>query len=111
MDMPPMTDRERLPNRRRCSVRNFEHHGMRFSACAGFYPDGRMAEIFIASDKPGSDLDSVVADAAIAISLALQHSASIAIGHALQRDSDGSPATLLGTALNLLRFVVLEGPP
>jgi hypothetical protein len=53
-----------------------------------------------------------VADCAIVISLLLQFGFPIdTIRHALQRDGDGSPATLLGAALNLLRFADLEGPP
>jgi hypothetical protein len=96
--------RDRLPSRRRCSVRIFQHGGMRFSVCAGYHADGRMGEVFISSDRPGSDLDSVVGDAAICISLALQHGSSIeVIRHALQRDKDGSPATLLRTALRCPR--------
>ncbi len=104
-----MSARDRLPNRRRCSTRAFQHSGMRFTVCAGFYPDGRIAEIFLSSDRPGSDLESLARDAAVVISLALQHGCSAeTIRHALTKDHDGAPATLLGSALAALAIVDLE---
>lgn len=82
---------------------------MKFSVAAGYYPDGKIGEIFLAAEKPGSELGTLVSDAAILASLALQHGASLNdLRHALQRDSDASPATLLGSALELLRFVDQE---
>ena len=41
-----MTTRERLPNRRPCESFEFSHAGLDFTVAAGFYPDGRIAEIF-----------------------------------------------------------------
>jgi hypothetical protein len=46
--------RERLPNRRACESFEFRHGGLDFTLTAGFYPDGRVAEIFLSSHKPGS---------------------------------------------------------
>jgi hypothetical protein len=65
-----------------------------------FYPDGRVAEIFLSSHKPGSPIEAVARDAAITTSLALQHGGALeTIRAALTRDHDGGPATLLGAAL------------
>jgi hypothetical protein len=76
---------------------------MKFTVCAGYYPDGRIAEIFVSSDKPGSPIEAIGRDAAVVTSLALQFGCTVeTIRHALTKDHDGGPATLLGSALNLL---------
>jgi len=98
-----MTARECLPNRRRCETRSFEHAGLLFTVCAGFYPDGRIAEIFLSSNKPGSPIEAIARDAAIVTSIALQFGADLeTIRTALTKDHDGGPATLLGAALDVL---------
>jgi len=95
--------RLRLPNRRRNNSFEFSHAGLRFTLCAGFYRDGRIAEIFLSSHKPGSAVEAVARDAAIVTSLALQHGADLeTIRGALTRDHDGSAATLLGQSLDAL---------
>jgi hypothetical protein len=95
--------RERLPNRRPCEFLEFEHAGLRFTLCTGFYLDGRIAEIFLSSTKPGSPIEAIARDAAVTVSISLQHGVAIeTIKHALTRDHDGGPATLLGAALDAL---------
>jgi hypothetical protein len=95
--------RERLRNRRRCESFEFSHGGLTFTLGAGFYRDGRIAEIFLSSHKPGSSVEAVARDAAIMTSLALQHGADLAtIRQALTRNHDGGPSTLLGAALDAL---------
>jgi ribonucleoside-diphosphate reductase alpha chain len=95
--------RLRLPNRRRCESVEFEHAGLRFTLCAGFYRDGRIAEIFLSSHKPGSPIEAIARDAAVTVSIALQHGADLeTIRRALTKDHDGAPATLLGAALDIL---------
>jgi hypothetical protein len=101
--------RELLSNRRKCSTRSFDHAGMKFDVCAGLYPDGRIGEIFLSSSKPGSAIEAVARDAAIVTSLALQFGCPInVIRHALTKDHDGSPATLLGAALAALTVIHIE---
>lgn len=98
-----MTARERLPNRRRCESSEFRHAGLDFTLAAGFYADGRVAEIFLSSHKPGSPIEAIARDAAITTSLALQHGVALeTIRAALTRDHDGGPSTLLGAALDRL---------
>jgi hypothetical protein len=95
-----MTARERLPNRRQCESFEFRHAGLDFTLAAGFYPDGRIAEIFLSSHKPGSPIEAIARDSAIMASLALQFGAPLkTIRLALTKDHDGGPATLLGAAL------------
>ena len=98
-----MTARQRLPNRRRCESLEFRHAGMDFTLAAGFYPDGRIAEIFLSSHKPGSPIEAIARDAAVTVSIALQFGAGLeTIRQALTKDNDGGPATLLGAALDAL---------
>jgi len=98
-----MTDRELLPNRRRNESLEFSHAGLAFTMTAGFYQDGRIAEIFLSSHRPGSPIEAIARDAAITVSLALQHGADLAtIRGALTRDNNGAPATLLAAALDAL---------
>ena len=103
-----MTARERLPNRRACESLEFRHAGLDFTLAAGFYPDGRIAEIFLSSHKPGSPIEAIARDAAVTVSIALQFGADLeTIRQALTKDHDGGPATLLGAALDKL----VEGAP
>jgi hypothetical protein len=98
-----LTSRERLPNRRACESFEFSHAGHRFTASAGSYRDGRPAEIFLSSDKPGSATEAIARDAAVTVSIALQFGADLeTIRQALTKDNDGGPATLLGAALDKL---------
>jgi hypothetical protein len=98
-----MTVRQRLPNRRRCESLEFRHAGLDFTLAAERYPDGRIAEIFLSSHKPGSPIEAIARDAAVTVLIALQFGALIeTIRAALTKDRDGSAATLLGTALDIL---------
>jgi hypothetical protein len=98
-----MTARERLPNRRKCESFEFRHAGHPFTLCAGFYADGRIAEVFLSSHKPGSPIEAIARDAAVTVSIALQFGADLeTIRQALTKDHDGGPATLLGAPLDKL---------
>ena len=69
----------------------------------GYFPDGRVGEIFLNADRSDSLLDVLASDAAIAVSLALQHGAPLdEIRHALKRDARGSAAGPIGAALDLI---------
>lgn len=95
-----MSNRQTLPNRRRCETLEIEHAGQRFLLTFSRYRDGRPAEIFLSSRHIGSPLEAIARDAAVTVSLALQHGVPLTtIRHALTRDHDGGPATLLGAAL------------
>jgi hypothetical protein len=98
-----MSGRQRLPNRRACESFEFRHAGLDFTLAAGFYPDGRIAEIFLSSIRAGSQVEAVARDSAIAVSIALQFGADLqTIRAALTKDHDGHPATLLGAAIDKL---------
>ncbi len=96
-----MSGRQRLPNRRQCESFEFRHAGLDFTLAAGFYPDDRIAEIFLSSHKPGSPIEAIARDAAATVSIALQFGAELeTVRAALTKDHDGGPATLLGAALD-----------
>ena len=68
------TPRQRLPNRRPSHVETMEVAGQVFTACVGFDPDtGQPRELFLDAGKEGSLLNALLADAAVIISIALQH--------------------------------------
>jgi hypothetical protein len=98
--------RRRLENRRGATVFAFEHASQRYRAHVGFFPDGKLAELFIDASKPDSAIDALAADAAILISLLLQHGATLSeIGHALRRTSNGTAASLIGTAIDAMAML------
>src|SRR5262245_62150768 len=98
-----MTERTRLPNRRACEHFNFACNGLTYVASIGRFPDGRLAEIFISNSKAGSQSDSGAKDAAVVLSIALQHDVPLeTIRRALLRDSRGVASSPLGAALDLV---------
>jgi hypothetical protein len=112
-------NRARLPNRRPCHTESLEVDGQTFEATVGFDPQsGQPREIFLSGGKQGSMMDSLLNDAAVIISVALQHSISIealvkSVGRVpsgmvapadLDRVQPGRmPASTIGAALDLLR--------
>jgi hypothetical protein len=98
-----MTERTRPANRRAAVAFEFAHCNLRYRAHVGFFPDGRPSELFLDSSKQNSALDAFAADAAILISLLLQHGATVVeIGHALRRAPSGAPASLICAAVDEL---------
>lgn len=68
------TARKRLPNRRPSHTETLEVAGQAVTATVGFDPaDDQPRELFLTAGKEGSTLDALLADAAVAISVALQH--------------------------------------
>jgi hypothetical protein len=96
-------ERRRLPNRRSALALRFEHRGIGYRAHIGFFGNGEAAELFIDCAKQNSAIDSFAADAAILASLLLQHGASLdEIGHSLKRNPDGTPASVIGQAVDVM---------
>ncbi len=95
--------RIRLPNRRAGETIGFEFRGSEYSATFSKFPDGWLAEIFIDAAKPSNDAADDARDAAVAMSIALQHGTPLeAIRAALTRDGAGRPAGILGAALGAI---------
>jgi hypothetical protein len=96
-------ERERLPNRRLSQQITFECNALKYIATASFFPDGRLAEIFLSNAKAGSHSDGAAKDSAVVASIALQYGVPVdTIRKALMRDSQGRPSGPLGVALDLI---------
>jgi hypothetical protein len=98
-----MSERRRLPHRRRSETIEYERDGNRFRLVAGYHPDGIVGEAFLNAGKTNSTLDALTSDAAICISLALQFGCPLEeLRHAVKRDGTGRAASLIGEALDRL---------
>jgi ribonucleoside-diphosphate reductase alpha chain len=91
MDMPV---RDELPNRRRTETCEIDVEGVDYSVSVGLYDDGRPGEIFVAGMKVGSQMDGILADAAILASNCLQRGMTAA-----QLAGAMSASTPIGAAL------------
>ncbi len=68
------TPRPRLPNRRPSHTETQEIGGQKVIATVGFDPEtGQPRELFLTAGKEGSMINALLADAAVVISIALQH--------------------------------------
>ena len=99
----PTPNRERLPNRHACEVVEFEMGGRPFIAHIGRFDDDRLGEIFVSSGKAGSEMEVLMRDAAIVLSVALQSGVDAAdIRKSLTRNPNGSASGPVGKILDIL---------
>lgn len=92
-----------LPQRRKAVTRAFGVRGRHYTASLGYYPDGRLGEIFINSGKSGTDATIAGMEASIAASFALQFGACAeAMRQAMPRNEKGHAEGPLGCLLDLL---------
>ncbi len=110
--------RSRLPNRRPAYTETLEVDGQAFEATVGCDPEGSSPrELFLTAGKEGSMLNALLADAAVVISIALQHGIPAAAltksvgrlpaGPVTPADLEGPrpgqvPASPIGVALDLV---------
>lgn len=93
--------REHLPNRRLSETIEFTHEGHNYLGTVGFDLTGRPLEVFLSTGRPGSGVETVSRDAAVAVSLALQHGTPLdTLRHAMTRLDTGLPAGPLGVLLD-----------
>ncbi len=86
-----MNIRKRLPNRRPAHTETLQVDGQAFTATVGFDPESdQPRELFMSAGKEGSMLSALLADAAVVISVALQHGVA---GEALARSVGRLPAS------------------
>lgn len=101
--------RRPLPQRRRSENVSLRYWNQPFVFTVGFYDDGSVGEVFINSDKSGTDIESTVRDSAVLISLALQHGASLdTIKHALTRNNTGSPSGIVGEIVDTITNLTVD---
>lgn len=95
--------RTRLANRRAAETFTVEHGAGRFSVTVGRFEAGAIAEVFVSGGRSGSDTQAVVRDAAILISLGLQHGCTVpALRASMSRNPDLSPQSVIGAVLDAL---------
>jgi hypothetical protein len=98
-----MTGRRRLSNRRCSESFELTCHGLHYTVTVSRFDDGSLGEVFINNSKPGSASDINARDAAVVVSIALQHGVPAdTIRHALLRDAQGVASSPLGRALDLV---------
>jgi len=92
-----------LPRRRAAETFNPRFWNQPFTVTVGFYADGTPGEVFIDGGKTGQDVQSTARDAAVVLSLALQHGTPIeAIRHAVTRQRLRRGCTILGAIVDRL---------
>jgi ribonucleoside-diphosphate reductase alpha chain len=100
-----------LPQRRPAETVQLRFWNQSATVTVGYYGDGSPGEIFIDAGKSGQDVQSTARDAAIVLSLALQHGVTVdTIQRAITRLGDGSASSILGVAVDRLSALVNDVP-
>lgn len=98
-------DRITLPQRRANETFDIRHEGIQFVVTLGFYRNGKIGEVFITGPKAGSHMDGIARDAAVLLSLALQHRVPLdTIAHAITRNADATASTVIGRIVDKMRM-------
>jgi ribonucleoside-diphosphate reductase alpha chain len=108
-ELPLSPRRHRLPNRRSSVTQTLHVAGRDITATVGFAADGGPAELFLNAGRSGSEIDFLLGDAAVSISVALQHGVSAkALAKSVARlplltEGPGiTAASAVGAALDLI---------
>ena len=99
-----MPSRKRLPGRRTHEIAEVEHWGQKLTLGIGRVHDHTpIVELFINVEKTGTQIETMLRDSAVLISIALQYGTSLrAMRDAISRSSDGSPLGPVGRILDSL---------
>ena len=102
--------RRTLPQRRAAETFDLRFWNQPFTVTVGFYADGTPGEVFIDGGKTGQDIQSIARDAAVVLSLALQHGTPIeTIRHAVTRGASEEPASILGAVVDSITTKSFSG--
>lgn len=92
-----------VPNRRQSEIVSFTHNEIEFSGQMSYLPNGQPCEIFIEGGKPGSAIQAMARDSAVAISIALQFGTPIdVIRNSMTRDDHGSALGPIAAFLDIV---------
>jgi ribonucleoside-diphosphate reductase alpha chain len=93
-----------LPNRRAHELISFHHWQQKFHVGIGRpSPSGPIQEIWINTNKTGTQSETLARDSAVVLSIALQCGATIEmLRHAITRDLDGRASGPIGQLLDRL---------
>jgi hypothetical protein len=91
-----------FPQRRAAETFDLRFWSQNFTVTVGSYADGTPGEVFIDGCKTGGDVEAVARDAAVTLSLGLQHGVPIeSIRHAVTRNgASGAPASIIGAVVD-----------
>ena len=102
--------RRTLPQRRAAETFDLRFWNQPFTVTVGFYADGTPGEVFIDGGKTGHDIQSIARDAAVVLSLALQHGVPPeTIRHAVTRGASEEPASILGAIVDSITTKSFSG--
>jgi hypothetical protein len=92
-----------LPQRRSAETFAMIFWNQNFTVTVGSFPDGQPGEVFVDAGKTGQDLQATARDAAVTLSLALQHGVPLStVRHAVTRGGVGEPTSILGAIVDRL---------
>jgi hypothetical protein len=97
--------RVRLPDRRPCMTIVLVHNDRSYSVTLGFdVANNRVGEVFTHGAKVGSNMDAILDDTCIAISLLLQQGVEpTSLASSMSRLGDGkTPASIIGALTDLI---------
>ena len=95
--------RARLLTRRLNDTAELEFRGVRYAVTVGYYADGRCGEVFTHGAKVGSDMDALLDDACVAVSLLIQHGVvPLALASRMGRHADRQPSSIIGALADLM---------
>ncbi len=97
--------RNRLPNRRPNETVELLFNDTRYAVTVGYYPDtGRIGEVFTHGAKVGSNMDAILDDACVALSLLIQYGTEPGdLASSMGRHGEGkAPASIIGALADLL---------
>ena len=97
--------RTRLPNRRPNETVELMFNDTRYAVTVGYYPDTTcIGEVFTHGAKVGSNMDAILDDACVALSILIQYGAEPdGLASSMGRQGDGqAPASIIGALADLL---------
>lgn len=96
-----ITRRDAMPARRNSENLKVEANGVFMTMTVGYYPDGRPGEVFVSDIKSGVSADAISRDAAVMLSLALQHGVELStMAKAVTRERDGKASSFMGALVD-----------
>ena len=102
--------RQILSSRRRAETFTLRFGNQTVMITTGFHADRELGEVFIDGCKTGNDIESIARDAAVLLSLALQHGVPPeTIRHAVTRGASEEPASILGAVVDSITTKSFSG--
>ena len=111
-----IASRERLPARRPSATHVIRWAGSddqptEYSVTVGYFLDGRPGEVFANGLRVGSSMQSLLEDACVAVSIALQHGVAPAdLAYSMGRTPISKTETRPASIIGAIAEVLVQGP-